>query len=150
MIREIYCARELMKFSCCMCFVGLFCCLKCSARAGPVQMFLWSSVIHSEAPKQNRSSCKKKWKQRWYQVCDSPSNLSSYWNLCYELISVLQSCLLQFNRVTLVPVALEWILKALKMAFLCCQMVMTFLWLVPLIKGKTQSRQLEMRGLWLR
>lgn len=26
---------------------------------------------------------------------------------------------------------------------------MNFLWLVPLIKGKTQSQQLEMRGLWL-
>lgn len=31
------------------------------------------------------------------------------------------------------------------MAFLCSQMVTNFLWLVPLIKGKTQSQQLEMR-----
>lgn len=149
MIREIQCASELMKFCCCMCFVGLFYCLKCSARAGPIQMFFWSSVIHRETPKQNRSSCKTKWSQRWYQVCDPPSNLSSYWNLCYELIPMLQPCLLQFSRVTLAPAALEWILKASKMAFLCCQMVMNFLWLVPLIKGKMQSQQLEMRGLQL-
>ena len=131
-----------------MCFVGLFYGLKCSTKAEPIQMFFWPSVIHRGTPKRNRSSCKTKWTKGWYQVCDPPSNLSSYWNLYYELIPMLQPCLLQFCGITLVSAAREWILKAMKLAFLCCQMVLTFFWLVPLITGQTQSWQLEMRRPW--